>query len=118
LPGYNSNIYDPLSNIIASIRYVLARYGSIPAGMRGVAYDTGGWLFPWQQAAPVNLLGKPEPVLSPRQWDIAESAIASAVSGNRNGRIQMNVYQQPGQSAGDLAREMDRRLAFSGGRPA
>jgi hypothetical protein len=42
LAPYNSDIYDPLSNIIASIRYVLARYGSIPAGMRGVAYANGG----------------------------------------------------------------------------
>jgi SLT domain-containing protein len=42
MPGLNSNIYDPLSNIVASIRYVLAQYGSIPAGMRGVAYAGGG----------------------------------------------------------------------------
>jgi TP901 family phage tail tape measure protein len=118
MPGYDSNIYDPLSNILASIRYVLGRYGSIPAGMRGVAYDSGGWLFPWQQAAPVNMLNKPEPVLTPRQWDIAEDAIAHAVTSRGSGRIQMTVYQQPGQSAGDLARELDRRLAFSGGRPA
>lgn len=42
LPNLSSDIYDPLSNIVASIRYVLARYGSIPAGMRGVAYANGG----------------------------------------------------------------------------
>lgn len=33
---------DPLSNIYASIKYVLAAYGSVAAGMRGVAYAAGG----------------------------------------------------------------------------
>jgi hypothetical protein len=42
LPGFDQNIYDPLSNIIAAIRYTVATYGSLPAGMRGVAYGTGG----------------------------------------------------------------------------
>lgn len=42
MPGFSSNIYDPLSNILASIRYALAAYGSLGAAYRGVAYDTGG----------------------------------------------------------------------------
>lgn len=29
VPGYNSNIYDPVSNIIAGARYAIARYGSL-----------------------------------------------------------------------------------------
>jgi tape measure domain-containing protein len=29
LPGLSSNIYDPVSNIVAGIRYILSRYGSI-----------------------------------------------------------------------------------------
>ncbi|EMF0609431.1 phage tail tape measure protein, partial [Enterococcus faecium] len=29
MPGFNSNIFDPLSNILASIRYALSRYGSL-----------------------------------------------------------------------------------------
>ncbi len=41
-PGYNSNIYDPLSNILASIRYAKARYGSLAAAFRGVGYADGG----------------------------------------------------------------------------
>lgn len=28
MPGHNSNIFDPLSNILASIRYALSRYGT------------------------------------------------------------------------------------------
>jgi hypothetical protein len=37
MPGYNSNIYDPLSNILASMRYAMARYGSLAA-----AYNKAG----------------------------------------------------------------------------
>lgn len=40
--GYNKNIYDPLSNILASIRYAVARYGSLVNAYRGVGYANGG----------------------------------------------------------------------------
>ncbi|WWT34997.1 tail length tape-measure protein [Enterococcus phage BUCT630] len=42
MPGFNTNIYDPLSNILASIRYALSRYGSLSAAYRGVGYKNGG----------------------------------------------------------------------------
>jgi SLT domain-containing protein/phage-related tail protein len=42
LPPFNKNIYDPLSNILASIRYALANYGSLSNAYRGVGYATGG----------------------------------------------------------------------------
>lgn len=42
MPGFNSNIYDPLSNILASIRYALATYGSLGNAYRGVGYENGG----------------------------------------------------------------------------
>ena len=41
-PGYNKNVYDPLSNILASIRYAVSRYGSLTAAYRGVGYENGG----------------------------------------------------------------------------
>ncbi|BBG04190.1 MULTISPECIES: lytic transglycosylase domain-containing protein [Pseudonocardia] len=41
-PRRNLGPYDPLSNILASMRYALARYGSLTAAYRGVGYDTGG----------------------------------------------------------------------------
>ena len=40
-PGYDSNIYDPLSNMLASIRYALANYGSLAAAYRGTGYANG-----------------------------------------------------------------------------
>ena len=44
LPPYNKDIYYPLSNILASIRYTLSRYGSLLNGWRGVGYENGGWI--------------------------------------------------------------------------
>lgn len=41
MPGYNTNIYDPLSNMLASIRYAVARYGSLAKAYRGVGYEGG-----------------------------------------------------------------------------
>ena len=42
MKGYSSNIYDPLSNILASIKYAVARYGSLTAAYRGTGYKNGG----------------------------------------------------------------------------
>lgn len=39
---YNKNIWDPMSNILASMRYALSRYGSLAAAYRGVGYKNGG----------------------------------------------------------------------------
>ena len=39
--GYNSNIYDPLSNILASVRYAKARYGSLTKAYQGHGYSGG-----------------------------------------------------------------------------
>ena len=41
-PGFDKNIYDPLSNILASIRYAVSRYGSLAKAYRGVGYANGG----------------------------------------------------------------------------
>ena len=40
-PGYDKNIYDPLSNILAAIRYTLSRYGSLANGWKGHGYAKG-----------------------------------------------------------------------------
>lgn len=41
MPGYDKNIYDPLSNMLASIRYAVSMYGSLAAAYRGVGYENG-----------------------------------------------------------------------------
>ena len=41
MAGYDKNIYDPLSNMLASIRYAVSIYGSLAAAYRGVGYENG-----------------------------------------------------------------------------
>lgn len=41
MPGYDKNIYDPLSNMLASIRYAVSTYGSLAAAYCGVGYENG-----------------------------------------------------------------------------
>ena len=41
MSGYDKDIYDPLSNIIASIRYTTSRYGSLAKGWKGSGYAKG-----------------------------------------------------------------------------
>ncbi|MGL6081351.1 MAG: phage tail tape measure protein [Gammaproteobacteria bacterium] len=42
MPGFNKNVYDPLSNMLASIRYAVSRYGNLSSAYRGVGYAKGG----------------------------------------------------------------------------
>lgn len=42
MPGYDKDVYDPLSNMLASIRYATSRYGTLDNAYRGVGYATGG----------------------------------------------------------------------------
>ena len=39
--GYDSNIYDPLSNILASVRYATTRYGTLAKAYQGHGYANG-----------------------------------------------------------------------------
>jgi phage-related protein len=50
LPALSANIYDPLSNVVASMRYALSRYGSLPGAYnrpggyaRGTSSAAPGW---------------------------------------------------------------------------
>ncbi|WP_316740452.1 phage tail tape measure protein [Streptomyces sp. MK7] len=74
-------ILDPVANVAAAARYIVARYGNItrvqqanpnrpPAG-----YDSGGWLQPGVTAA-VNKTGEPEAVLTASQWRAIQGAAA------------------------------------------
>lgn len=66
-PGYD-DIWDPESNIRASINYVLRdpKYGSLEAAYTGAGYDQGGWLP--DGGFGFNKSGKPEPVFTHEQW--------------------------------------------------
>lgn len=43
MPPYDKDIYDPLSNMLASIRYAVATYGSLAKAYSGHGYADGGF---------------------------------------------------------------------------
>lgn len=59
--GFDKNIYDPLSNILASVRYATSRYGSLSKAYRGVGYSKGvGTITMPDQTSSINLSYTPE----------------------------------------------------------
>jgi hypothetical protein len=99
---------DPLSNILAAIRYTLAAYGSLAAGWQGHGYDSGGWLPPGITMA-YNGTGQHERVLTGPQYQELTSA---ASSGNVQ-PISINVYPRAEHSEADIADMVSRRLEFT-----
>lgn len=72
-------IYDPFANIVASIRYTVARYGSGPAGWdRAGGYDNGGMLPPGLSLA-YNGTGRPEPV-TPASHMLSKDEMIQAIA--------------------------------------
>lgn len=90
LPGFG-NIYNPLDNAIASIRYISAQYGSpmnIPglSGGNYVGYDQGGVLMPGFHMV-ANLSGKPEQVIP---------------AGGLSGGTTVNIYCHPSNNPDEV----------------
>jgi hypothetical protein len=129
LPGYNTNIFDPVSNLIAGIRYAVSRYGSL-GGVPGVAavggggayvgYDTGGVLRPGSTLA-MNLTGNDEFVFTPDQvramahigvtnGGAPGAGAAPTVNFTREIVIQSDVSQQTLGKLNALLDEHDRQL--------
>jgi hypothetical protein len=135
MPGTPDNIFDPVANLAAAIRYIKADYGN-PANTPGLialahgsaytGYDQGGWLMPG--GMPINQTGQPEAVLTPAQssalqalarW--AEATLGSGGSPNGGGPlggVNFNYFgtQHPGVEQRAMMRR-DLALALSGGTP-
>src|SRR5699024_4978571 len=75
MKGYN-DIWKPLDNILASIRYAKATYGSLTRAYRGVGYKQGTNFVPENQFA---LLHKGEAVV-PREFNPSASPNATKTS--------------------------------------
>ena len=86
--GYDKNIYDPLSNILASIRYAVSRYGSLQKAYRGVGYANGGI------ATKPSIFGE----------DGAEMAIPLTASKRKRG---IDLWEQTGDMLGVYSPESD-----------
>lgn len=86
--GFNKNIYDPLSNILASIRYAISRYGSLQKAYRGVGYANGGI------ATRPSIFGE----------DGAEMAIPLSANKRRRG---IDLWERTGDMLGVYSPESD-----------
>ncbi|MDO4610956.1 tape measure protein [Corynebacterium sp.] len=74
-PAFPNDIWNPKSNVAASMRYAMARYGSLPAAYdRAGGYHRGGLLPPGQGVFEKTALA-PERVLSPRQTESFERLV-------------------------------------------
>lgn len=94
MPGFDFGPYaygsseNPLSNTLASMRYTMSRYGSLPAGYnRPGGYDNGG-LLPTGLSHVYNGTGRPEAVFTAKQMD--------ALTKNKGRTVNVYVTQQSG----------------------
>ena len=116
-PGFD-NIWDPESNIRASMNYALARYGSLSAAYdRAGGYDNGGYLMPGTTLS-INETDKPEPVFTNPQWQLIKSLVISTAELLDPIR-QMAVHgRDAARHIADIAdstrRQLDRQIDMAG----
>lgn len=81
---------DPLSNILASMRYAIRTYGSLPAAYnKAGGYDSGGWLQPgWTST--YNGTGKPEAVFTDAQWRVLAQNVQGGDGGGRETHLHVH----------------------------
>ncbi|MFD1350141.1 tape measure protein [Oceanobacillus caeni] len=133
MPGFN-NIWNPLDNILASIRYAVSRYGSLARAYRGVGYADGGivdtkqlaWIAEggwaesiishdpskrvrqqriWQETG--DRLGFTDDKYSKQMLAELERIARSVEAGQRN--ITKAIENKPVLSGSDIKQEYDRR---------
>lgn len=91
-PRLPNDILNPVSNIVAGINYIKARYGSIfnvqqaNASAPPMGYDAGGWLQPGLSTV-FNGTGKPEAILTSDQW---AALLGSGASQRITGELTVN----------------------------
>ena len=110
-PGYSSNIYDPLANILASMRYAIATYGSLSR-----AYNRrGGYARGTQSAEPgLRWVGEEGPELvnfrgGERVWSRDQSRRIEAAAGAASS-INLAVYVQNPWGSGYLEAKVDQKI--------
>src|ERR1051326_4177391 len=96
---------NPLSNILASTRYKLSRYGSLAAGSQGEGYGLGGILRSGRCG--VNTSGRPERILSPAQTAAFERLVDVLNTHRGLAPVVLSSPQQPALSG--VADRIDQR---------
>jgi Transglycosylase SLT domain len=102
------DVYDPLANLLASMRYAMHRYHSLPAAYgRAGGYDNGGWLPPGYSTV-FNGLGRPEAVLTPNQWNaVVQLADQRSAPGVLHGDLYLSSGEFLGHVRGEIQRAND-----------
>ncbi|WP_341856438.1 peptidoglycan DD-metalloendopeptidase family protein [Brachybacterium sp. GPGPB12] len=97
-PEYNKDIFDPLSNMLASIRYTKAAYGSVRRGWdRKGGYADGGWTGPGSKYQPAGVVHADEFVVQKSSRRSIESARPGSLDAlNRYGARALVGYAAGG----------------------
>lgn len=135
-PDYNKDIFDPLSNILASMRYAMKRYKSLPAAYdRKGGYSTGGeiedlldiptlydqgGIIPPGLSLILNKTGKPEVGITNEEWKVIQEIAANGgASGEQHDHYHLDSYaaQKMAQEVAEaVAAQRHRREALAGRR--
>jgi hypothetical protein len=106
------DVWDPLANILSSMKYAMSRYGSLPAAYgRAGGYDDGGYLPPGYSTV-YNGLNRPEVVLTDNQWKTMHSLVTQDAAGG--GDFRGNLYLSTGEFLGAVEGVIDRANTESG----
>jgi hypothetical protein len=102
-----NDIWDPLANIVASMRYAINRYGSLPAGYnKPGGYDSGGWL-PEGDSSVFNGTRRPEAVLTGPQWESIHSLASRGGDGAFTGTLTLDSGEFLGVVHGVVQSDLD-----------
>jgi hypothetical protein len=108
-------ILDPIGNVAASIRYIIARYGNITnvqqanTALPPKGYDSGGLLQPGMNLA-YNGTGRPEPVLTSGQWQTITSAAGEPRTLTVPVYYNAPLPENPQKVAMELGRRIERAV--------
>lgn len=117
-PGYDKDIWDPLSNILASIRYAMARYGNLETAydraggyadgglVTPILHDSGGRLEPGISVI-ANKTRRPETILPPEE----SAALTKLAKRGADGEPTI-IYENTIHAEPDTAKELVSELMW------
>jgi SLT domain-containing protein len=108
-PAFPDSMTDPVANVAAGVNYIMRDYGGIQnvqqanANAAPKGYDAGG-LLPVGVSLAVNGTGRPEPVLTDRQWQTLRAGGGSAAGGSSTHHYHITSHDPM-----SVAHEIERR---------